>query len=277
MPSDVLQRSVVANQNVRSAVLTASGTIAEQSGGVIPWSVTDGIVQDGGTQFQCTVRLGDEADPTVVDLTLLHPSEIYVRPRAIGSVVSRLPFSRETLASMVGSWWRVPLGQGPVSLTPDPRVLRMQSEVVRVVKDLGVGTIDGRKAYHYSVTVDPEKLLRFLRSIAEERGEALDENAINARLESYDVGGEVWIDASSFVVRRLSWDFVPRSGAQAGAVHFSVSVSAVDQAAPIVPPTGAKALVSPLLSPSDADAPSSPAAAESGSSEEVGSVSIPVP
>jgi hypothetical protein len=64
-------------------------------------------------------------------------------------------------------------------------------------------------------------------------------------LAQYDATGEVWVDAATFVIRRLSWSIVAREGGESW--RFDAHFSDHDAAPEILPPSGAKPLPPPLM------------------------------
>lgn len=150
----------------------------------------------------------------------------------------------EVLSRLLGKWWKIPSGQKDASpsVTPDPRLLRAQSEVVSVTRDRGLDTIDGADAYHYDVAIDPQKFIAFLRETARQKGDSFDPEAVARDLGAYTASGELWIDAKTFYVHRLSWHIQnARSDAPATlTLSIRADLRDHDKAVPIVFPKGAQ-------------------------------------
>ncbi|MBI1812425.1 hypothetical protein HY285_01580 [Candidatus Peregrinibacteria bacterium] len=257
-PAEVLHRAALASSTLRSATYTATADIAfgEKSSAVGGHLSLDGRLQDGGKQTQfhliVTAHLGNgdamhdvNAD---ADVIVASPTEIYLRVNSV-SVHPPLPaFSLDALNAFKDKWVRLPAAarpDGASTLTPDPGVLRAQSEVVTVTRDRGIESIDGHRAYHYDVSLDREKLLGFLRTSAAARSAAFDEANARSFVSAFDASGELWIDADRFFVDAVSWAIAP-SAASAKTHPFSITVRAAlgdhNAAPPVSPPSSAESL-----------------------------------
>ncbi len=144
------------------------------------------------------------------------------------------------LNTLIGTWWRLP-GSGSTvtiaSITPDPALIRAQSQVVTVTKDNGITTLDGADVYHFGVTVDPEKLRTYLKQLAEERQEPYDEETVEAFIEQTVMTGQLWIDANDYYLRKVEWEAIQQEdGKTVG--HFTLALTFTDQneAEAVIPP-----------------------------------------
>ncbi|MBI3618704.1 hypothetical protein HY213_01570 [Candidatus Peregrinibacteria bacterium] len=259
LPSaEVLHRAVLASSTLRSATYSATADIAfgEKSSAVGGHLTLVGRLQDGGkqTQFHLTVTAhlgnGDAMHEVNADADVIVASqtEIYLRVNSVSVHPPTTTFSLDALNAFKGKWVRLPAAAKPdgvSTLTPDPGVLRAQSEVVTVTRDRGIETIDGHRAYHYDVSLDREKLLGFLRTSAAARSAAFDEANARSFVSAFDASGELWIDADRFFVNALSWAMTP-SAASAKTHPFSITVRAAlrdhNAAPPIIPPSSADSL-----------------------------------
>ena len=98
----------------------------------------------------------------VFEMIVATPGDTYVKVHELTSQPMHPLLAPDLLEIILGQWWILPSeeSEGPdVMLTPNPNLIKAQSEVVRVTSDLGFDHIQGRMAYHYEVEVDSEKLI----------------------------------------------------------------------------------------------------------------------
>lgn len=259
MPAvEVLRRATRASETLQSARYSL---IAEMSGGVAPMAGRadvrmDGILQGGGRETQFALRVDAMVDTDGQESRMHAEGDVFLEWGGDTSVFLRsleMPGSDpEAESALLGSWWKIASANGgapPAAVTADPRLLRAQSEVVRVTRERGTATLRGRTAYRYDVTLDPDKLATFLNAAAEARGQVPDAAALRAQLAAYDASGELWIDTETFHVHRVVWRIAPRSGADGIALRMTADVRDHDVAPAITPPADAKP-VDPALLPS---------------------------
>jgi len=222
-----------------------SGTYAGgRNDGAYAFDLSDGVLQDGGRSLSFSMKVkasgGAQSGTTVVDVdvVILQSTDLFIRP-----TVAAAPSGSSAL---IRTWWRYPLAlaKSAPSVSPDPSLMRSQAEVVSVSSDLGRTVLNGRKAYHYAVTLDPEKLRQFLQRSAMEKQEPFDEEAMSSLLRAYVARGELWIDASNFFTHRIEWSFSPTALAKPGtpSMRFRVDLRDVNDAPGIAAPEGAKPL-----------------------------------
>jgi len=262
-PEEVLSNAAHASQNLESALFTMVGSFSGDVKGVntgMRGSVrVEGVLQNGGEQVQLKVNLDASARQPdassnftgLFDVIVAGPKEVYLQLHSLEVDQENGIFRPDLIEMFRGKWWQLPseMQQGPSTpVTPDPRLLRAQSEVVKVVKDYGIETRGDRRVYHYSVVIDPEKLLAFLTKVAEERGEDLDAEAVRVFLQGLDAKGELWIDAETFYVHSLSWTITPITLEDGRTVSGSFTVDLRDHnAAPPISPPAEATLFSPLM------------------------------
>ena len=262
-PEQVLQNAARASQELQSARYTlTSAFVSKTDDRVTDMDLTmEGVLQDGGSQTQLNVRFdgslteGEQRYDAKgeVDVIVAWENDVYVFLRSL-SVRPEYPlFNKKAMERFMGTWWRIPTGEDQrvsSSMTPDPRLLRAQSEIVRVVKDRGIASINGREAYHYDVAMDLEKLAAFLKRVADERGETFDAAATKEFLSSLHASGELWIDTETFYLHRIVWN-IPSSEAGGLSGQLRADLRDHDAAPPVTPPAQYKTF-SPLLLLDDA-------------------------
>lgn len=251
LPDDVLRRSTAASAQMQSvefdATLDATFTSPRLSGR----AELRGTLARGGQEAAFSLslngssiqRVGKADTRTNLQLVADVVSEadaVYVLLHTL-SVDPEVPALRGA-QSMLGKWWKAPRdgsGLGP-SLTPDPQFLRAQAAVVRVQRDMGLERINGRDAYHYAVTLDPEALIALMASTAEKKGTPFNAAQARTELQQYDVNGELWIDAESFLLHRLRWTVDSRPPALH--IEFGADLRKHNAAAGVVIPSAAEPL-----------------------------------
>ncbi|PIR52841.1 hypothetical protein COU76_04305 [Candidatus Peregrinibacteria bacterium CG10_big_fil_rev_8_21_14_0_10_49_10] len=255
-PEEVLRKAADASIALQSARYELSGDVVYQNvdASRTTGKITlNGVLLNAGEQLSFHAILGirtgheqgDEILSADVELIVGALQDVFLR---LNSFVSEGPsplFSAERAHQFTGTWWRIPSKKEQstsLSMTPDPRLLNAQAQVVRVVRDRGLTTIHDRQVYRYDILLDREKLFAYLKAGAEQKGEVLDEDAVSTSLGDLKGEGEIWIDAETYVVQRLLWHL---SAASLARVHdvtasFSVDFFDHDRVEPIELPTDAK-------------------------------------
>ncbi len=234
-PEEVLRRAVSASGQLQSASFTVEADVQISApglngGGSLKLS---GVLQDGGnaTKFALDVdgSVAQGSQPLSGKATIHVASD---RDREMFFLIDSLElssdnplFTQESLQKLLHHWWKIPQKNAGsmVPVSPDPGLLRAQSEVVKVTKDLGVFSLDGSDAYHYGVTLDPQKMAAYLQRLSEENHRPLDRDTTLDDLGAYETKGELWIDAETFFVRKIQWTIRPRSGKS---VPYALTVTA---------------------------------------------------
>lgn len=217
-PSEVLRRAALASSGLRSARYDVQadfdGAMPAMNGRAS--LQLSGVLQDGGKETQVTATLEGEMDQEGEHRTLSLEGQAITRSQSdwfflLQQLDVEPPLDdRQTamLTQVAGQWWKVEnvSDAEALSVTPDPQLLRAQSEVVIVTKDGGIETINGHEAYRYDVTIDPDKLVAFMQKVSESNGNTFNAASAKAELANYEATGQVWIDAKTFYVHRLSWN-----------------------------------------------------------------------
>lgn len=196
----VLQNSIKANQELASAEFTFEATFKARDAVIAGLTSGDinaaGVVQNGGRQMQAEVSIKPESgEPIDFAMIKADEGETYMRFMATGADARSVDVLKDR-------WFVLPAGATASPLTPDPQFLRAQSEIVTITRDYGIGSINGYETYQYDVALDTEKLRQFFLASGNSANEA---QGIVDQLKSLNVTGKMWIDADSFVVRRLQW------------------------------------------------------------------------
>jgi len=225
----------------------------------------NGVLQDGGNAVQFTLAVDARVSPSAeadqpfrlfgnADIVMLPQQETFLRLNMLVTDPEQHLFQASLLDLVAGKWWLLP-SQGSASspvpggtLTRSPNLLKAQSQVVRVREDDGLTMLDGKKVYHILVELDPEKLLGYLAQVAGERQEPFDRSAAAHTLENLKASGELWVDADTFYLRRVSWDVesLEEENGMTVSGSFTVDLSDHNAAPPIIPPKDASPL-SPQL------------------------------
>lgn len=217
-PDDVLRRASQATQDLASARYTIEGALTSgKDAGSHGTANIEGILQDSGKQTQFTLTLaGSFANEGrsynangSMEVIVVWNQELFLFLKDLVVEPAHPLLDRASVELFRGKWWKIPeasQGNAAITVTPDPRMLEAQAEVVKVDRDRGMMTIDGRSVYHYDVSLDREKLAAYMKRIAEERGETLSVEELQEKLQGLVATGELWIDAETFFVHRLTWN-----------------------------------------------------------------------
>ena len=257
---EVMRLAAQKSRALQSAQLTGDGRFRLE-GGTLPASGTvelNGVLQDAGDSVQMSVTLDALISPGgnrsqmfrlqgAGDMIIAGKQERYFRIQSLSTAPDGSLFQPELVQLLTGQWWALPAAvseEGTVpggSMTPSPSVLRAQAQVVRVVEDRGTVMLDGTSVYHYTVAIDPEKLLAYLEEVAAARKETFDRASVASSIASLKASGEMWIDAQTYTLSKVSWEIQELQtdqGILSGS--FTVTLSAFDCAPTVSPPADAK-------------------------------------
>lgn len=212
---------------------------------------SSGWLQRELKQLSASVSIEGSADGTPLklggDLIVAGENEIYLNVRELTSSDPKSPLRSPFFNLIMNQWWKLPskVGDSPVnSVTPDPRLLDLQSQAIVVTKDYGVTTLNDRLSYHYDTTIDQKKLMTYMEEIAKERKEEFDPTEWNDMFTNTDMKGSVWIDAETFRINKMTWNITSKKTDKVWALNFDITFSDHDNAPNVMPPAGAKELPS---------------------------------
>ncbi|MDA1208418.1 MAG: hypothetical protein O2904_00090 [bacterium] len=253
--AEVLQKAALKSAELVSARYDAEGSFsllhkdAQTTKGTFS---LEGLLQDFGEKIALTVgvnALQGTADlQASIDLVVTGPDDIFLRANSWTGLMAQTLFREDLLKKFIGIWWVLPRDDSavsPVQLTPDPRILQAQAEVVRITEERGFASIRGSECYRYDVEIDHEKLIAYLTELAESRGEDVNTGTTEEDLAGIDAKGQIWIDAESFLIRKLQWTVtVPmKTGAQSLFTSVTVDIFDHNNAPDVVPPADAKPFI----------------------------------
>lgn len=255
-PEDVLQNAVEESRKLQSAVFegTARFVVGHWNGN----AQLEGVLQQGGRALQAGMTLDAVTDVEGTEhsvqakgtLIAMESDTVYVFFEELQSQPAHPLLPEATRSALLGMWWelprRDPAAADTVPVTPDPGMLQAQVEVVRIVRDRGMATVGGHSVRYLEVEVDTEKLVAFLRQAAQEANEPFDEGAVRSEMETMSMRGALWIDASSFVLRQVTWHIARLPEARAGGdvldIECTVRLDKHNRAPDITPPADAQPL-----------------------------------
>jgi hypothetical protein len=258
---EVMTRAARASQNFQSALFDGRVRFGgENPDGTAVEGVADidGTMQEGGSQVRVhaegsVILVQGTTETTVtIDAEVIvdAENEAFLRVNTLESDPKHPVFSSPVVENLLGQWWILPSSpQQPVTvfITPDPSLFRAQSQVVRVVEEHGFTQVNGRTAYHYTTEVDKEKLRVYLQDFDQQNDREFDEEEFDRVMGGANLTGELWIDAQTFVVLKVSWSSQDISLQNGGTFFFSFEMQMHDHdaAIPIVLPTDAQPLALP--------------------------------
>ncbi len=276
-PEEVLKKAAAQSQQLDSTNFTGESTLKWSGDDAVynlHVAMTGSLVGSGrdthiyalvdGTVVQAGRSYDVRADAQMISLD---GKDVYVRVGAVTSDPVNPLLLRKEIQSFIGQWWKLPGGEGSSddtqSITPDPRLLRAQVEVVSVLKDNGIHTVNEHDVYLYDVGIDRQKLLDFLQALSAQ-GISSDDAAQSAAFwRMFSARGSLVIDANTFTIERLAWQLEPTAESnQSFSVNFSLDFADRNRGEPVMPPQGAQQYVARSL-PRESTAGSSAAAASS--------------
>lgn len=258
-PSVVLEKAAAKAQTLDSAEFSASFSYGTETPAMELEGTADGTLADGGRQlsFSFNVDLtspGEGFDQTVGvggDVVVADEQETYLRLDHVTGSVPVLPGVGLVPTDTLNTWYLIGSASGSSTVTRDPSYVAMQTEVLQVTRDRSYEDVDGHDCYAYDVTIDRTKMLAFLERTASERGEEFDRSAATAFLQSYNATGTMWIDAQTYVIREITWNFVGGDNASGTEASLNVQLRGHNEPVEIVPPADAV----PFEEPSDTSLP----------------------
>ncbi len=254
-PSEVLRRAALASGQLRSArydvQADVDGAMPAMSGRA---SIQlSGVLQDGGKEVQVAAAVEGEMDQEGEHRTLSLEGQAVTHTQndwffLLQQLNVEPPLDdrqNAMLTQVAGQWWRVENASDAeaFSVTPDPQLLRAQSEVVIVTRDNGVETINGHEAYRYDVAIDPDKLVVFMQKVSESNGSTFNAASAKADLANFEATGQMWIDTKTFYMHRLTWNVRTKLYAQGHgglSIVLTANLKDHDAAPAIVEPQDAR-------------------------------------
>lgn len=249
-PKEVLRRATIKSGQLQSVEVVAdiAATLPVGASRLSGTAVLRGVMTHGGEQAAFSVdaqgilnRGNDRSEFRWSADVVRDTDDTYLLVReSSADPPSAAPAMPDAI---LGTWWTLPLDSGNHavrSLTPDPRFLRAQSEIIIIINDLGLEDVEGRNAYHYAVSIDHDRLVGLMRGLAEERGQPFSAENARRALERYDARGELWIDAETFAVRRISWAVVPKDAPTTMRLTLRMDLRNHDAATAVLAPAQSK-------------------------------------
>lgn len=251
-PAEVLSRAAKATQSLESAQYVAQGdfdstTDAQSTQGTFRM---DGMLQKAGEQLRFQLDLDAEMDALdesstvsgTVEVVMISSDEVYMNLHSLASQPSSAIFDPSMVSVIAGKWWKLPeTDTAPVTgtVTPDPRLLHAQAQVVEVTKDRGVDIVNGVPTYHYDVRLNKEKLVSYLAAVAQEKGAEFAPELVREDLKNLEASGQLWIDAEHFYIQKIVWVLQSLTLKNGGSASASVTITFRNHnSAPnIIPPT----------------------------------------
>lgn len=278
-PEEVLRRAAQTSRELHSMNYRGE-TSFTVTGGDLPITGTAGFkgaLDQDSDALQSTLTIDAQTTAFVPpgqkltikgagDVVMIGKRDTYFRLQSLSTDSDQVRFQKDLLDRMLGVWWHVPSTEPDVPIvaggtfTPSPSLLRAQSQVVKVIADKGATVIDGRNAYHLQVGIDQARLLQFLEDAAKAKGTAFDRTSASASLRNLKATGEMWVDAQTFSLLRVSWNIDSLTEGNNAAVFggtFTISFSDFNTVPAITPPSDAKPLSPEFFSPSPRALPSS--------------------
>jgi hypothetical protein len=230
-PAVVLERASVAAQQLDSASFDIEYSYDGGTSGMRVDGTAEGRVAERGRtmdfSFQADITVPAEGvDRTVSaagNVVVAGENEAYLRFSRLDGSLPFLPGIGLLSDQSLDTWYRAGSGETPsADISPDPSFIALQTSALRVTDDRSFETVDGHECFAYEVELDTEKMVRLFESTAERRGQAFDRVAAETFMESFRATGTVWIDASTSVIRRISWSFSAVPGLSDATGRFSL-------------------------------------------------------
>lgn len=240
-PSQVLEKASQANQILESANFTVNADV-QGNIGFLPgdWNgnaMLAGQMSNKGKQikFNATVSADttdENNDKTHYelgsDLVIAGEEEVYMRINTLEITPDSILFPPDTITTLLNQWWLIPSGTGATpgamsDITPDPTLLKMQTDTISVTKDNGLVDMDGHTAYLYDITIDPVKMRNYLTEMYKAQGRTPTNDEL--ALSETTAKGRIWIDSTDFFIRRIIWNISSNDRSKPLEARIDVSIS----------------------------------------------------
>ncbi len=165
-------------------------------------------MSDVGRQVQFTLTLKEDREDgalTKMDMAMLYPCDIFLRPNGVASGTSIFGLTYEKLQDMEKEWWRMGCAgsETVMPLALDPALVTLQSDIFIVTEEKEREKVNGRDAYHYAIVLDQGKFMSYVGSFSS--GMESREGSQTASLQRNALKGEVWVDTRTYDLHRLLW------------------------------------------------------------------------
>lgn len=253
---EVLKMSAAASKNLASANFNIKGTYAfenEDRFSVNGNLEAEGVFQRKGEDVAGLIKtnaripkgkkvISADIEAEVISITGSDPF-VKLNKLAVGPYFPL--FSPDIVKRLEGQWWRIPsddASRPEQSISPDPALFHIQSQVVDVVSDHGFSSVNRKRAYHYEVIIDHEKLKTYLETLSSEIENGMTQEAIESLVKGMEARGEIWIDAETFYLNRIRWTIAPFNITESSklALSFVITFSNINSAPDIKIPEGAR-------------------------------------
>ncbi len=254
-PEEVLRRATQAGKDLQSSQFDGTASITSTNGDnhvSATLTIQDGVSQSMGRDGKASVSVQGTMKENGVDgqfsagadVVVFAAKDFYLRLRSFSLAPQSPLVDSDAVTRALNQWWHAALGDRPVTgevITPDPQLLRTQAAILRVTKEYARETIDGHPCYSYDMEIDPEKLSAFLQRATQEQGDTYDATLAEKLLTRFSAKGHMWIDAESFVLRRLHWDIASLAPLPATvAIGLQLDLRNHNAAPTLQPPEGAQ-------------------------------------
>lgn len=259
-PENVLNKASIANSGLRSARIQVQVGVSTVEGSNNPINGTvqvTGNIQEGGQQLDLlySTEGAIQTQPKETSwkssgrFIVISQDESYILVKELQTSLPISIFGFDGEKNLLNTWFRLPSsGAQSTSVTPDPRFLRLQSEAVRVQKDYGIEKNNGKSLYHYSVSIDRDRLAAFIRN-ASGSGSLQANTDLVKQLETYEATGELWIDSETFLLSKAAWT-IKNTQQPDSVITLSMTVSDVGVPVVISAPNEVQPFPNSSLSPS---------------------------
>lgn len=241
LPADiVLQNAHDAVQHLQSAVFALSMHLNGQTDLIKgQWEGNAdfaGEMANGGKQLQFSLNADftnasstNESTHITLnsDFMIAGEDEIYMRVNNL-TIDPATPLLPPTLLTqLLNQWWLIGSAKkgtsAPADITPDPTYLNMQMAILKITKDRGLTEINKHTSYLYDITLDKEKLRTYLQSMYAAQGKTATEKEL--AFADMDAPGQIWIDSTSFVIHRITWNIASHDPANPLRAELDLSLA----------------------------------------------------
>ena len=242
-PEEVLRRAAQAVNQLQSANFVVTGYYNTPNTTALTWNAK-GVLGNGGKELSFSIDVsGTLADQQAAKHKLqanadivVAGADVYFRLQSFKIDPPHPAIHVDQAAALIGSWYKLPSSpdQAKADVTPDPGLLRAQSQVIRVTEDRGLSKVGDHDPYSYAVAADAQKLKQFL-----EATHASDASAPSPLIAMFSgLKGDMLINSKTFFVDRFRWTS-EKPEMHTTSMTIDMILTGHNAAAPVIPPQGA--------------------------------------
>lgn len=242
---EVLKKSAQVQQKASSVSFLVSGRLLLKENENVKWGgdfsfngKKDDLEQIAFKFESRTEADSSEASLISADVFLAPRDEIYLHFNNL-----EIPQANKEVpvVDLIGDWWYLDADEhGLIRRFSFPGINWFLSDAVSIVKNRGKEIFGDEEIYHFDVSLDKEKLTNFIYSKNVATGSPVTREETAGLVENISANGQIWIDAKTFLVKKIVWDISVFTDEGAAEINLECNLSDYGLIAPLLPPPNSK-------------------------------------